>query len=210
MNKIFIGGPSPQEAQGWTATNSTALTTHIASIEIIIKTNNIPPSHITNLDETGGTLNRDTRGKRTGEVAMRRSMRAMGDKNQMRSAHFKNVSRVTMMPVVFADDGCGRSLFVVQGRTLSYRIVYVNGVRATQSFTDCLPKGSYIKTREDVVVQLCERVGATVTVQRYSKPCWHTHTCGSAPPAGIVAHELHVVQPLAGIVATGTRVASER
>ena len=42
--------------------------------------------------------------------------------------------------------------------------------------------------------QICERVGATVTFQRYSKPCRHAHTCGSAPPAGIVA--------------TGTRVGS--
>ena len=76
-------------------------------------------------------------------------MRAMGGKNQMRSAHFRNVSRVTMMPVVFADGGC-RTLFVVQGRTLPYRIVGVNGVHATQSLADCLPKGSYITRREDV------------------------------------------------------------
>ena len=32
-----------------------------------------------------------------------------------------------------------------------------------------------------LVVQLRERVSATVNVQRYSKPCRHAHTCSSAP-----------------------------
>ena len=77
-------------------------------------------------------------------------MSVMGGKNQMRSVHFRNVSRVTMMPVVFADGGCGRTLFVVQGRTLPYRILDVNSVHATQSLADCFPKGTYITTREDV------------------------------------------------------------
>lgn len=130
MNKFFIGGRSPQEAERWASKNSTTLTTHITSLEHIIKTNNIPPSHIANLDETGVTPNCDTKGKMTGKVAMRRSMRAMGGNNQMRSAHFRNVGLVTMMPVVYADGGCGRPLFVVQGRTLPCRIVEVNGVGA--------------------------------------------------------------------------------
>ena len=68
----------------------------------------------------------------------------------MRSAHFKNVSRVTMMPVVFADGSCGRTLFVVQGRRVPYRVIEVNEVLSTQSLADCLPTGSYIRTREDL------------------------------------------------------------
>ena len=93
------------------------LKTHIAPIEEIIKTTrNIRPCHIANLDETGVTLNRDKKGNLTGKVAMRRSGRATGGKNQMRSAHFRNVSRVGMVPVVFSDGSCGRTLFVVQGR----------------------------------------------------------------------------------------------
>ena len=47
-----------------------------------------------------------------------------------------------------------------------------------------------------IVVQIRKRVDATITVQLYSKPCRHAHTCGSAQPAGIVA--------------TGTRVGSKR
>ena len=47
------------------------------------------------------------------------------------------------------------------------------------------------------VVQLRERVGATVPTRRYSTPCRHAHRCGSAPPAGIVAtgHTWHNRRP---------------
>ena len=142
MNKIFIKVPSPQEAELWAATNATALMIHIASIKHIIK--------IANLLETGVTPNRDTKENLTGKAARSRSMFAMVGKNQMRSAHIKNLGRVTMMPVVLADGRCGRTLFVVQRRTLPFRIVEVNGVRATQSLANCLPKYRSITTREDV------------------------------------------------------------
>lgn len=91
------------------------MTIHIDSIKQIIKTNNIPLSHIATLDETGVTPNRDTNGKLQGKVVMRGSMHAMSGKNQLRLAHLKNVERVTMMPVVFADFGFGAN-FVLYSR----------------------------------------------------------------------------------------------
>ena len=80
-SKIFIGRPSPQEAERWAAIHATDLTTNIASIEHVIETNNIPPSHIANIDETGVTPNRDTREELTGKVVMRRRRRAMGSES---------------------------------------------------------------------------------------------------------------------------------
>ena len=119
-------------------------TTQIASTEEIIETNNIPPSHIADLYETGVTPSRDTEGKLTVKVAMRRSMRATAGKNQIRSAHFKNFSRVTRIPLVFADGSCGRTSFVVQGRRVPYRVIEVNGVRSTQSFAGYLPTEGFV------------------------------------------------------------------
>lgn len=71
FQNIFIGGPSPKDAVQWAAANATVLTTHIASIEDIVRKHKIPPTHIANLDETGITPNRDTKGKLIGKVMRR-------------------------------------------------------------------------------------------------------------------------------------------
>ena len=59
------------------AEDATVLKIHIASIEDIIRKYKIPPLHIANLDEAGITPNRETKGKFTGNVVIRRRIRAI-------------------------------------------------------------------------------------------------------------------------------------
>ena len=54
------------------------------------------------------------------------------------------------MPVIFSNGEVGRPLFVVEGKSLKYRTVELNGAPVMETVGDCLPRGSVITTREDV------------------------------------------------------------
>jgi len=142
---IRLGRPSSQEDIRWASTNATTLTSHFAQVEALIREHNIDASRLANLDECGVTAGRDASGRTQRKVYMTRATVA-----QQRTVDFKNVQRVTMMPVIFASGHVGNPLFVIRGTRVRYRVLSKDGKDYIESITDCLPRHSMITTREDL------------------------------------------------------------
>ena len=106
---------------------------------------NLDPSRIANLDDTGGTASNDCR-----QSVRNKTFNTRGRPAEGQSPEFKNIKRITMMPVVFANGDVGRSLFVVQGTRVTYRITLHDAMETMETLADCLPRGSVITTRQDV------------------------------------------------------------
>ena len=142
--KIKFGRASKEEAR-WKATSAESLTSHFAELERLIRVHNLESSRIANLDESGLTPSKECpQSNRTN------SYNARGQKPLQRSPEFRNVKRITVMPVIFANVDVGRAIFVVEGKALKYRTVELNGAPVMETDADCLPRGSVITTREDV------------------------------------------------------------
>ncbi|CDF36103.1 unnamed protein product [Chondrus crispus] len=142
---IKIGKASRQDALRYRATNAQNLTTHFAELESIIKTFHIDSSRICNIDETGYSPNRDASGRmRTKPYCTK------GVVSQYRAAFFKNVHRVTLLPAIFACGSVGTPTFVVQGASVAYRVINVDGAELLESFADCLPPHVNITTRREL------------------------------------------------------------
>ena len=67
--------------------------------------------------------------------------------SQYRAAFFKNVHRVTLLPAMFACGSMGTPTFVVQGASVAYRVINVEGAELLESFADCLTPHANIPTR---------------------------------------------------------------
>ena len=144
-SEIKFGRASKQEQARWRATNAQNRTHHFAEIERLIRVHNLDPSRIANLDETGSTASNDCR-----QSVRNKTFNTRGRPAERKSSEFKNIKRITMMPVVFANGDVGRSLFVVQGTRVTYRTTLHDGMETMEILADCLPRGSVITTHQDV------------------------------------------------------------
>ena len=97
---IRLGRPAKEAEERWRACNADTLTTHLGSFESVLVENGITASQLYNLDETGVTPNRD-KSKRTCQKMLLRT--SISKTTQVRTTHFKNVDRITMMATVCAD-----------------------------------------------------------------------------------------------------------
>ena len=77
--------------------------------------------HITNLDETGMSPNKYCLESDKRKMFVTRSSFAV-----QRSPEFRNIERITMMPVIIASGCVGRPLYVQKGKTVKFRVT-LNG-----------------------------------------------------------------------------------
>ena len=134
-----------QEGIRFDSVNAENRTTHIAAIEDLIKKHKIDASRLANLDEAGATAEKEAL-----EIARVRKFTTRDTSHHVRLSVFRNVSRVTIMPVIFANGEKGRPLFVFKGTKLSHRVVKTVRGLEKQSLTDCIPRYSIVITREDL------------------------------------------------------------
>ena len=111
----------------------------------MIKKHNIDASRLANLDEAGATAEKEAL-----EIARFRTFTTRDTSHQVRLPVFRNVSRVTIMPVIFANGEKGRPLFVFKGTKLSHRVVRTVRGPEKQSLADCLPRYSIVTTQEEL------------------------------------------------------------
>jgi len=67
-----------------------------------------------------------------------------------RTVEFKNIQRITVVPVIFASGHVGNPLFIIHGTRVQYRVVSRGGKDSIESIADCLPRGSLATAREDL------------------------------------------------------------
>ena len=142
-----LGRPSPQEEQRCRVTNGDVLTTHVATLEALIQEHGIAASHISNLDETGVSPNRDAKGNMRTKLDLRAGTRSH---KHSRMPQFKNVNRVTFMPSISANGECGRPMVMTQGTIEPCRIIERNNRDEMETLADCLLRGTLVTTRKDV------------------------------------------------------------
>ena len=87
-------------------------------MEDLIKKHNFYASRLANLHEAGATAEKEAR-----EITRLRKFTTREIPHQVHLPVFKNVSRVTIMPVIFANGEKGRPLFVFKGTKLSHRVI---------------------------------------------------------------------------------------
>ena len=99
------------------ACNDDTLTIYFLEVSRIIDVHKIDKYRIANLDETGFSPNKECLRSDHRKRFVTRAIRA-----QLRSPEFKNIERVTMMPVVFASGCVGRCIFFVERETPQIQI----------------------------------------------------------------------------------------
>ena len=144
-DSIKLGNSSLQEALRYRVTNGKNLTTHFAEIEYIIKKYQIDSTRMVNIDEAGCSPNRDANG-----LMRAKTFSTCGMVAQYRSAYFKNVHRVTVLPTIFACGNVGRRTFVVQGASLAYRVINFGEKKQLESIADYLPPHAHVTTRKEL------------------------------------------------------------
>lgn len=121
------------------------LTHHFAEIERLIRIHNLGPIRIEDLDETTTMDSNEYRQSPRNKI-----FNTGGRPDERQSPEFKNLKRITMMPVVFSNGETGRPLFVQQGTRVKYRITLNDGIGTFETLADCLPRRGVITTWEDV------------------------------------------------------------
>jgi len=109
-NVLYYGRGSRQEAKRWASVNAETVTTHFAQIEKLIEKHGIDSRRMWNLDETGGTPEKDV----TGAVKEKRYMRRRGPRDIV-IPEFVAASRATLMATVSAAGDTGPPLFIFKG-----------------------------------------------------------------------------------------------
>ena len=143
-DKMKLGRPLRQEAVRYAACNAMNLTNHFATLEKIIKDNNIQARCIWNLDETGATPARECKGVSDANFYLTRA--GIGD---AKVGHFVNVNRVTMIPAICANGDAMKPLFVFKGSRLPFRQVVRDGITTTDSVADFLPSEYLLACRQE-------------------------------------------------------------
>ena len=143
-NELKVSTPVCHEAKRHAAVNAETLCIHFAKIERLVDKYKIDKQRMWNLDETGTTPGKDSKGA----TRQRRYMRRTGA-GEMRVPEFVRTSRATVMPVVSADGEQGPPLFVFKGKRLPYREVLVEGRVEVQTFSTFLPRDACVAMRED-------------------------------------------------------------
>ena len=110
--------PLRQEAKIFRSVDTEALTTPFATVERLVKDDNIDASRIFNLNEVGVTADRDTSGK----LSFKGLMLRKGVQYFITCA-FSYQNRITMIPVIHASGECGPPLFVIKGKHVTSRKV---------------------------------------------------------------------------------------
>lgn len=103
------------------AINANTLTTHIAAVEQLIKTHDIDPCRVANLDETSATVDK--------KALVTTSFRIFTPRDVIHEYHvptIRNVSRVTIVPEIFASGETRRSLFLFKNTWLLHRVIESN------------------------------------------------------------------------------------
>lgn len=144
-SKIAYARALRQEGVRFDAINADTLTTHLAAVEFLIKKHGIDASRLANLDEAGATAEKEALG-----LASSKTFFPRGQSHQARILVFKNESRVTIMPDIFASGEMGRPMFVFKGTKLPHRVVERDSALYRESVVDCLPRRSIVTTREDL------------------------------------------------------------
>ena len=152
----------------WRACNADTLTTHLASFESVLVENGITASQLYNVDETGVTPNLD-KSKRTCQKMLLRT--SMSKTTQVRTTHFKNVDRITMMATVCADGSSFPPFFVLKGMRIPYREIVVDNRYEMESVFDCLPDGSLLTVRNE-----------TASVDQWNFADWARHFVAAIRP----------------------------
>ena len=143
-DKILFCKALRQEAVRFQSCNGDVLTTHFARLEKIIQEHNIDGPRIWNCDETGATPGRDANGKQTSRVYVTRA-----GARDAKIGHFLSTNRVTMLPAVSADGKAVPPMFVFKGSRLPYRVLFQEGIKTVQTYTDCLPRGCIVSMRSE-------------------------------------------------------------
>jgi len=73
-----------------------------------------------------------------------------GRQAQLRFPEFANVSRITMLPVIFASGEKGRPMLVLKGKRYPFRILGQGDSLRMQSVASCLPSDCLITMRDEV------------------------------------------------------------
>lgn len=120
------------------------MTTHFAAIHAIVDEYKLDDESIWNLNETGVTTGRDTRG----EVRTFRFVR-LGITGNVRVPVCSYTSRVTIMPCISAGGAHNPSLWVFKGTRLPFRGVQVGVTRATESLSSYLPGDALVSMEPD-------------------------------------------------------------
>eukprot|EP00171_Calliarthron_tuberculosum_P001354 IDg1354t1 len=142
--RLRFSKPVLQEGKRFAAANADALTMHYATLGRLIEEHDLDAARIWNLDETGGTPGKDV----SGAGASRRFLRRDGIVDA-KIAHFANVSRSTMMPIINAAGEAGPVLFVFKGKALPYRNVLRGGSIRSETLASYLPRGAMLACREE-------------------------------------------------------------
>ena len=132
------------EAKLYAAVSAETLTAHIAKIEVLVQHFQIDAKRFWNLDETGTTPVKDTRGNFRQKHYIRR-----GGACEHRVPDFDHASRVTVLPVVSASGETGPPLFVFKGKCIPYRQVLVGGALRAETYTQYLPRSACVAVREE-------------------------------------------------------------
>jgi hypothetical protein len=143
--QIRLARASRQEAARFDATSAKSLTIHFASIEKIIKDNDVDADRIFNLDEVGAAPGKDVSGR-----SREKTFTSAEGRGVLRAPEFLGVSRVAMVPAVSASGWRAPNMFIFKAKTLPYRVVSRCGQQVRETLADCLPRGSIMVTQEDV------------------------------------------------------------
>eukprot|EP00171_Calliarthron_tuberculosum_P002273 IDg2273t1 len=142
--KLRFARPLRQESKRFAACNAEILTTHFATLSVVMERYAFDAQRIWNLDETGATPDKDINGR----SRCRRFLDRRGAQD-LKIAEFRRTHRVTMMPVISAAGQCGPTLFIFKGQRMPYREVLRHGVAHVQTYADLLPRGSVMAFREE-------------------------------------------------------------
>eukprot|EP00171_Calliarthron_tuberculosum_P023847 IDg23847t1 len=142
--RLRFARPLQQEGKRFAAANAEVLTQHFAVLGKLFEDLGVDASRVWNLDETGATPGKDVDGAPTARHYLTRQ-----GGSDMRAADFKQLHRITMMPVISAAGDYGPTLFAFKGKALPYRSVVRGGNVVAETYADYLPRSSVISVRED-------------------------------------------------------------
>ena len=142
---IRLSKVTQNESVRFSAVNGDNLTTHLARIGDLCKKNNIDPSRIHNLDETGISPVDVKRQRRT------KYFTKAGEPPQIVLPRLKaEISHITMMPTIAADGSSLKPYFILKGQGVHWKEVIRGGEKITESILNFLPAGCLVTTRENV------------------------------------------------------------
>lgn len=137
--------PDAQEEKRYRAVNASTLSMHFAQLQELERKYNLTAERVWNLDETGVSPGRDSRGKIRQPVILRRH-----GENDAVQAGFSYKDRITFLPSISAAGDIGPCMYIFKGTRLPFRQILVDGEVHTETLTSYLPRHSMVYMREEV------------------------------------------------------------